>query len=489
MSHSPPPSYDVAASSPTSQSNRLSTTLTPQDIQPTISGMPSITPLGLSPSYAPAIMTGVPNVIEMAAMTLGQTCSTPGSVSSNRNSMVVPPPLVPSTLSTTSTPSSNRNSVVIPPPSTSVVVTPSSNRNSVVIPTSSSPPSNNRHSWQIAGDALEPLRAHSPREDVRSHLSSNRNSVALPTPPIEEKVKPPSYSQSHFDDTSATATKNIYQAATGSTTNSDRQQPIISNSDLKTDFSPPPAVTPIPNFHFVNSPAMNNNQNTLPEQIPDKLANSTSPRKIQDKSTLSKTIWGCCGLFCISPMLCLLCCFSVIELIAIIVFQYISTHNLDPTSTSEDSSIFSMVLVAQIATFAAVILCCVASSLMATSAMCDNSLSRVETKNRFVIAMITVIIGIIFIMLLMLRGGLEGYTTKVLIERIQPGFTNYMSALTTQFNFIPSALVVLMFALCVLTVAVCGLVGFCCVCWFCCCSTNLFIKQLRQDKKQKMETP
>ncbi|KAF0982672.1 hypothetical protein FDP41_011602 [Naegleria fowleri] len=478
MSHPSPPSYDVAASSHRN-STRLSTTLTPQDLKPSaVNNMAMPPPLSQSPPYTPpSILTsGMPTAIEMVSMPVGQSVG-----------IATSPSLSPI--------SSGGGVPVTGPPRGSqcqIQAHPLLNRNSVAIPTSSSPPSNNRHSWQIAGDILEPLRTHSPQEDIRSHLS-NRNSVHVPSPSlVEAKVRPPSYSQSKFDETSTTATQNILQASISS---SDRNQSIV-ESDIKTDFSPPPAVTPIPNFHhhFVNSPvgtgrdAMNiNNLNS--EQIPDKLASST-PRKIQEKSTLSKTIWGCCGFFCICPMLCFLCFFSIIELIAIIVFQYISTHNLDPTSTSEDSSIFSMVLVAQIATFAAVIMCCVVSSLMATSAMCDNTLSKVETKNRFIVAMITLIIGLIFIMLLMLRGGLEGYTTKVLFERIMPGLSsNFMNSLTTQFNFIPSAIVVLMFFLCILTVLICGAIGFCCVCWFCCCSTNLFVKQLKRAKKQKMATP
>ncbi|EFC41743.1 hypothetical protein NAEGRDRAFT_58758 [Naegleria gruberi] len=348
------------------------------------------------------------------------------------------------------------------------------------------PAAHNRFSLQqqpigaIRGDALDPLRrfsaAHSPTDSIRSHLnnrnsgqynavsvSPSRDSAAAQALQQQEKAeKPPSYSQSKFDP-NANRNNNIYSTV----------------MNTSTEISPQQQVGGISLKGTGTVAALNN------EEMPqEKIA---SPRSIQDKSSLSKTICGCFSFVCACPMLTLVCLFSIVEVAAIVLFNSLQTIGYDPTDHANNKTIFIMVIVGQAVTFLAVMLCCAGATLLAVSSMCDNSQSKIDTKNRFVVSMIVIGFTAVFLLLLAVRGGVEGYSTKLIVDKIMPVFQDF-STLKDNIAAAPLMVALAMFGLCVLTILVCGFMAFVCCCWFCCASTCLFAKQRKREKKSKENT-
>ncbi|KAG2386023.1 hypothetical protein C9374_003172 [Naegleria lovaniensis] len=206
-----------------------------------------------------------------------------------------------------------------------------------------------------------------------------------------------------------------------------------------------------------------------------------------NKKVLSKTLGGCFACICLGPMLCCLCFFSLIELLCIILYEYFAARNYDPNPTPQDWTIIPMIFAAQIITFIVVVLCGVVSSLVATSSMCDTTLTKNETRSRFIISVIALIVSVFCILLLLVRGGLEGYTTQVLVDyKIIPAAQsqNFGQVVTTQYNVIPSIVIIAMFGLCVLLVALCGVCGLGCLCWFSWCSICLYKNRRKRETQQ-----
>ncbi|KAF0978342.1 hypothetical protein FDP41_002857 [Naegleria fowleri] len=263
----------------------------------------------------------------------------------------------------------------------------------------------------------------------------------------------------HPVDATESCTTNSYQQQL--TTQPKSQQPIVPKLDTT-------------RFTEVNS-------DILPLQF------ETSNPQDGNKKTFSKTLGGCFACCCFGPMLCLLCFFSLIELLCIILYEYFASRNYDPNPTPQDSIIIPMILAAQFITFIVVVLCGVVSSLVATSSVCDTTLWKKETTSRFIISILAFIACVLCIVLLLVRGGMEGYTTQVLVNyKIAPATQsqNFGQVATTEFNVIPSIVIVIMFGLCVISVILCGVCGMGCLCWFGCCSICLYSNNRKKEKYQ-----
>jgi len=269
-------------------------------------------------------------------------------------------------------------------------------------------------------------------------------------------IQPPSYSQSALDPSSH---KDI---------------PLV----VENDYGPPPlhigAVSYIPKY---NTPQ--------PETAEENYEKAKKPKK-KSASALSKTICGFFGCVCTCPMLTLMCCFSILELIFVIVFQYIALHGFDSSYTSEDDQIYWYLVPAIAATFAGVLICCVSSTFIGMSAICDRDYTKKDTYSRFTVTIVTILSFVLFISLLAVRGGLEGKSTYILATKIQNVVTASNQNVQTMFSnpgFVCAALILLFFALTLITFLVFGIFAFICTCSFWCCSSCLFHKYRKEHKQ------